>query len=290
MRDIKTRREVLKTARVIGRKKRIARRTVLGVLLVIFFGGTLYLCNSSFLRISDVIVHGSSVTQPDVLEQVVRREISGRYAFVVPRDNILFYPQVKLTQLVRRSNPALAAASVNLNAKRELVLEVTERAPDFLWCNIIDEENKRCYFMDKNGVAYMESPQFSDNVFIEIIGRTKDDPLGKMTIAKEEFLALRQVVQIIPSLTKDTGLVNDSIYKVVSLGGGDYNIFFHHNTADGGQNWHIIVNLKQQATDILAAFSTVVQSEIFKKDTNGTERGLDYIDLRFGKKIFYKFK
>jgi hypothetical protein len=290
MRDIKTRRAVLKTARVIGRRRRIFKGSLVTVLGFVFCGLLLYLCNASFLRITKVVVVGNNNSEASALEQIMKEQIAGRYAFIVPRDNILFYPQASLTRLIRQSDPALATANISLNSERELVLKVAERSADFLWCNTIDEKNKHCYFMDKNGVAFMEAPQFSDNVFIEIVGRTKDDPLGKTTVAKDEFQSLYQFVRIIPTLIKDTNLAGYSIYRIVSLGGGDYNIFFHRNVADSGQNWYIIVNLRDQATNVLAGFSTIVESEIFKKDVASAAQGLDYIDLRFGKKIFYKFK
>jgi cell division septal protein FtsQ len=290
MRDIKTRRKILKTANVISRNRRIFKISLVILLFLILFAFCIYLGNTPFLRITDVVIRGNRMSKTDSLISSVKQKLDGRYALVIPRDNILFYPKTEIVQLIRRSDPSLAKVTAEVNLDRQLIIDVVERTPDFLWCNTLDENNKHCYFMDKNGVVFMEAPQFSDNVFIEIVGRTKDDPLGKMTIPKMEFSSLYKFVKVIPNLIKGTSLSGYSIYKITSLGVGDYNIFFRSNSGSSSQNWHLVVNLRGQVASTLANFSTVIDSEVFKKDATDSKRKLDYIDLRFGNKIFYKFQ
>ena len=54
--------------------------------------------------------------------------------------------------------------------------------------------------------------------------------------------------------------------------------------------WSILFGPTSTAGDMVEHLRTTLASDVFTKRLPDRENGLDYIDLRFGNKVFYKFK
>lgn len=144
------------SGRLRERRKK-ARKTGL-IVLVIFFvllaGALLYAVWLPALRIQEVQVTGTSA---DGVEAVARASLAGRYAYVIPRNSVFFFPKDLMRESVLRAHPEISALSIERASFTSLKLTGTSRAQAFIWCGVslTDEiPDGLCYDTDAEGFIY----------------------------------------------------------------------------------------------------------------------------------------
>lgn len=142
------------------------------------------------------------------------------------------------------------------------------------------EEIGPCFYIDETGTAYEEAPQSSGSLIILI----KDYPpaaeapaeikLGAKAVGREileTIFRLRRLFQ--ENLNTDISEI-----KLNSAGKNSIEI----GTKNG---WSAIFNAEDGVEGAFTAMRTILEEEIKEKQNE-----LEYIDLRFGTKVYYKFK
>jgi len=234
------------------------------------------------LTIQTIEISGNAITTNESLEHLVQSGLSGRYWFLLPRSNIFIYPRRTIIQSVTDRFTRIDEANVSFVNFHTIALEVRERDPLALWCgetyNPSQYEEQTCYFLDKEGYIFAKSPNFSGNVFFRYYGHVEgeedeSEPIGRYFLPPSQFLgynlfldALR-VLDVNPiTLTRDAA--------------SDFSLSF-----DGGGV--LIFGPHQNLNTVLGNLRSVLESDAFKE--RGIQ-GVEYIDLRFGNKVFYKPK
>ena len=279
------RRNVRRKARLGNRRRKI--RTIkfgIAVIVIVFVAvGVVWLSRIDEVNIKTVSIIGNRSVTKVQLEAVVEEQLRGTYGFLFPRSNILLFPRSSITAGVLNSFDRIFDAEIVVEDSQTIKLIVRERQPFALYCGdtFIDTHEilGECYFLDEKGFVFAKAPDFTGNIFFKYFGtpemdseETSREPLGLEYMPPEKF---RSVTAFLGSF-EELELEPTSFTR---LGGVDFKIRFK----DGS---YILFGGKQTLASVLDNLQSVFESEVFRQRDNVQ---LDYVDMRFGNKVYYKF-
>jgi len=290
MTTIKTRSkaEILNSSRRRERRDR-ASRLLLGATLILFLvGGTMALFNLSWLRVTAVTVIGETDTDRVAITAFVKERLAGRWLGLIPRDSVFFLTDNLLAESEFKARfPGLASARVdwiNLNA---LQVAVTDEPSKMLWC-VVAAAGKQCYHLAPSGLIYQPAPSFSIQVLTEIetdrpVTTTHQQVIAPAILAR--VLALVDFVEVNLS-----GWLPDGwrLLKVETRTANDFALVLVQ-----GDNLErvsrIIFSAEASVEDTAINLNSVLGNEEFLAEWRATGGQLEYLDLRFPGKVFYRF-
>ncbi len=252
-------------------KKALQRRKVFVVIslvgVIAFAVGLGWLIRQPFLRIADISVRGNNVVDSNRLIESVRAMTQGMNMFVIPNDSILFYPEHTIIDAILGANPTLKSAELSISTDRTLTLSVSERTPMFYWCTSTEE----CYEVDTSGYVYR--PRIIDTGLVTLYGwlDMTADIVGE-TYAPPFIYAIEQSIDFFKSeqiTITDVRFADNADFDFVT----DKDVIFKLDFTDS-------VDTTFNQLDIF-----INQNESFIETGD-----FEYVDARFGRKIFYTRK
>ncbi len=261
------------------------KRRMVSVLVLLCLGGfawlIIYIPSLPSLQIKNILVLGNKVLTEEEIKQRVEEELSGKYLRVFPKTNVFLYPQKPIEESLLPAFPRVASVSAHLDTKRVLTITLTEREPFALWCgreekSLIQEGQRNCFYLDDTGFAFSQAPSFSGNAYFEFYGKgelSDGDPTGSYFLPLASY---RNILKIKKSLE---GMDAHSLSAFV---GEDNGVLLFESAGYG-----IRFNLDQNADTLESNMQAVFHSSSWG-DTlrSGT---LEYMDFRFGNKVYYKY-
>lgn len=238
-------------------------------MLVLFGLGLAGLSHASFMRVEQVVVRGAKTIASEKIEALVREELVGSYAYLFARSNVFMYPRKAIIKKVLSSSPVIKHVEVVAEDLHTLTVVVLERSPKALWCSGV------CYFMDEDGVVYEQAPEFSAPVYIAYEGKGQLGELPRQYLSIEEFRALSALVDALAQTQPDTPIRRVEV--------DEHDDVFVHFEGD----FVLIFSLGDKGGDIFERFGLARSAEPVR---NKKLSDLEYLDLRFGDKLYYKFK
>ncbi|PIR82171.1 hypothetical protein COU20_03355 [Candidatus Kaiserbacteria bacterium CG10_big_fil_rev_8_21_14_0_10_59_10] len=252
------------------RRARNALTAALAVVcLLLLGGGGAALTHMERLTIADIQVRGASQLAHAALASRADAELNKEGFHLLSRKNIFLYPRSELESSLRATFPRIRTVSVARDGllSRTLVVSVEEREPFALWCG------RECYVMDRVGYVFAEADgagtRMATLVFEGGIDEDNGPVVGSVLLpgAFEDVRAM--VAALAPSGCKGEKIVvlDDIDYMVECAEGFDVKVSFVSDIEQTARNLALSLS-----SDALAA---------------SVER-LEYIDLRFGNRVYYK--
>lgn len=239
---------------------------IISVLSVLIF----FVFRATPLFIENVEVLGNKIVDRERIEEVVLPLLNEHYFIVFPKKNRLIYPKQEIEMRIRKAVGRVENVSLEVSGKT-LFIEIVERGSFALWCK---EKKENCYFLDSTGLIFSHAPAFSDGVYKIFEGMIFDtEPLGKQFL-NEELLSLNEEISHILSE------VNFDVYRIKINTLRDTEFILKNGPM-------IKIDLTKSATTTKDTLKTLFASQEFKKISSDF-KNLDYIDARFGSKIFFK--
>lgn len=272
------RKRTLKTPQLARRRRRMFFLKVAGVfvLCLLFVGGVVYLLNREEVLFERVVVSGAEVLDARELETFAAGHLEGKYLFTIPRSNIFLYPKYTIAANVFENYKRLKDVEVERENWRTLRVSVVEREPHTQWCgeNRLEGVVPECYFLDEDGYIYALAPTFSDDVYFHFYGPLgSGEPIGQFFLERSEY---RSLSLFLSTLREDDIAVQDLAVRDEM----DYELYLKGDV-------QVIFGRKQDLGRVYENLKSVLLSEAFKDVELHT---LQYIDLRFGNKVYYKFR
>jgi cell division septal protein FtsQ len=245
------------------------------------------------MRLPGFQIRTMNIQEPDVLRvQEIQQSTQQYFAangkfLLIPRTNIIFFDSEKLNLHLRQSLPSIEEAKVKIATDRNLEINVIERKPEFLWCitnPLSDIES--CYFIDTTGFVFRLAPNFSDGVYLKIFDERDTvnfDPLRTYPVD-------RQTLEYFKSIR--TALADRDIEVVRFTVISEQRVSISLDRISGTRipsSSRIIITPGLSADNIAAQLRLVQNLPKFQQKLRSQPQGLEYIDLRFANKIFYKF-
>lgn len=286
-------RNVLNSPRLLELKKKrlkiFLNKIFLSLIaLLVIFASLAYISGLKQLNIKEVEIIGNKVEDKEMIETTVKKEIAGNYLWFFPKTNIFFYPKDNIKKDLFNQFNRLKSISLYLKNK-VLKVSLTERTALYTWCgdtmNLIvglsssnSTTKEKCYFLDEAGYIFDEAPYFSGDVYFKFYGLAN---FGTY-FSKENF---RQLIYF-----KDTLLrIGLKPVSLSVLDNGDIKVFLSNsNKMPIGP--YIALKAGSNFQKVAENLEIALNAEPLQSNFKNKYSSLLYIDLRFGNKVYYKFK
>lgn len=253
---------------------RIARRSevkrIFGLILkiglpVVFLVGFILLLRADFLQIKNFEITGTKTLSEESIKNLASSFATGTNLFLIPKSNILFFNKDQLTTALISEFSRLEKVEVNKKFfSQQIQIKIVERNEDFLWCS----EAGLCFFMTKDGLVFQESKNASSQLIFK--GLLKGDPLMQSfatPVKIQNYLKLVEAFKIAGFNVSSVNIEsNDKAIAQTDIGD---------------------VYLNPEESDLFLVAQNVLLLINETKNKNPSAR-FEYIDARFGNKMFYK--
>ncbi len=255
--------------RVRRRKQRLLYAVAALVLLGGIVGGLGFLSHAPRLTITDVSVQGAVETPRDAVQNSVESALATTRWKIFSNANIFLYPRTSIEKNLTAAFPrikSVAVARPSLLAQA-VTVSIEERKPYATWCT------DTCFLMDDKGVVFATSTgeqveipwQFSGGLIPHepVVGQTFLE--GRFTDAVHALTVLKDAGYEAESFTVD----NETDFSIQLKNGPVIHMLFGHDA-------------EQSVRDLSLALDA--------DSVRGKLTELSYIDMRFGNRVYYKFK
>lgn len=244
----------------------------LGIAILLLF--------TQLARLDQVTVHavsveGAKTLTTSVLVADVEQMLEGFYGGVLfPRRSAFFIPRSDIETYLLEKHPRLKTVSLDVVELSTLRVKVTERKPVAVWCE--SRESSDCVFVDENAFAYAPAPQFTGDTFFRFNGEFVEGgvaTVGSSALDSSDFMTIYAFIEELEKLSLDpvSMTTEGEYFNVLLARGGEIRFVY---TDDYTRQFE---NLR----DVLAA--NVLQAE-----TGERRLDVEYIDMRFGNKVYFK--
>jgi hypothetical protein len=264
------------------RKRRIAVRLFLLFFLVTALaGGGWFVVNSDALTIQRVDVRNEDSENAEEIERFVFKSLEeGSHSFF-PRTNTFFVHIRELEKSVADSSIRIERVNILRKGFDELIVVVEERKPAYIYCEkneslLSDRYSGECFFADTSGIVYSRAPYLprSDFKIVYLTPLIADELYGSQPLIENEIESLNEMLEILES--------EDIQAEKIYLSSDEKTLEVQTN-----ESYSLLFAIDDDYTDELERFFSALGAEIF--DDGRTLRDVYQFDLRFGRKVFYRY-
>ncbi len=229
--------------------------------------GLVMLTRADSLQIKNFEVEGEQAVSEEHLKNAALSFISSTRFWLLPKSNIFLLGKNELSDALRSEFGRIQEADIDKNfLDRSVKISVKERQSDFLWCSGVGE----CFFMDNSGLVFEKAP--IDGGLIVFRGVLEGNPLMKEFATQEKMQKYSEFI---------------TAFKEAGFGVGSVDIESAERGVAATQAGDIIFNPNDANLALAAQNAILLVDDTRSKDSSAR---FDYIDTRFGNKLFYKLK
>ncbi|QQG46306.1 MAG: FtsQ-type POTRA domain-containing protein [Candidatus Niyogibacteria bacterium] len=221
---------------------------------------------NKILRITKIEVRGNERISAEDVRNYVNQILNRGFLSLWPKENIIFFSAENLAEDLKKQFSAINQIEISRKIwQRSVEIQIGERDNWAVWCG------QKCFYIDSGGIIFQEAPLFLGELLLKI----KDErqialELGSRIMDEQIFINLNAFVR---RLEEDRGF---SIKNIEIKTGPEFWLYSENGLK-------IIVDAEtdfDRASENLAIFINNIPKEKFGN--------VDYIDLRFRDKTFYK--
>lgn len=279
--------------------QKMGKRLLFAIFLFIFLiAGGIYAVENPRWHVSHIRVEGARRLDAGKLEGDVLNMLAGsRFAFI-PKNFYAFIDTKRISEELRRIHPGIETVRVDSNASDILTVRIEERTFWGVLCNDLEAsewvgeldnavkkqiQNKKdslpekeilCVYIDSSGFAFDTAPKSSGSLIIRIRSDFETILPPTQGIARNSMNVLLSLTREIPHIIQERAIGFELLSRVP--------LEIRVLTSGGYALW---MSRDQDIPATLSALNTLLKEEIKERKND-----LEYVDLRFGNKVFYKFK
>ncbi len=250
----------------IKRKKALLENNIVSGVFLFFF----FLCGAVYLFVFHPLFQVESITiinaknlREETLHDFIEERLQIKFFFFEAR-SIFLMPGEEIRNEILGRTSVIKNISIKRVFPAELKVEIEERQPFAIWCGSADIKN--CYYVDKEGIVFQKVNNVSKRFLLFVKEETafpgkkiiEVEHLGAISLAREEFLKMGVSANYFHLPTEKT-------IKVF--------------TVDGWKAYFSVDKINRELENLGITLGEISESE---------RKKLDYIDLRFGDRIYYK--
>ncbi len=199
----------------------------------------------------------------------------GKFHFL-SRRSIFLYPKVAISSAIARNFPRVASATLSRESAlaTTLSINIEERQPFARWCMDATDALGACFLMDASGLIFADGSDPGEVPSTDYIfsgGSRNVDAIGK-TFAPEHLQGIVSLLGLLKSAGFDpagASIQNEQDFSIPLRVG----LF-------------IKASYGSDADQLVRNLQLILSSGALR----GKEAELEYIDLRFGNRVYYKLK
>ena len=262
-----------------ARRRRIRYVLVFGLLVLLgaLFYATVWLSYRPELNIASIEVSGAEGISEERIKERVEAILDDGSFHLLSHRNIFLYPREQLEEELVNSFAPIRAVHITRASlfSTALLVSVEEREPFAQWCTDLPE----CYFMDPGGFIYASVGEHTDHMaqatsstpYVFTGGISSIDPIRQSFIQAHlpGLISLLTFLGQAGLTSLGARIENDQDFSIPLREGFLLKVSF------GADPAALVRNLQ-----------LVLSSEALK----GKREKLEYVDLRFGNRVYYKLK
>lgn len=261
------------------RQRRRRVRIAFSILFLLLFGAGIYGLNQPATRIAEITVYGAS----QFYAEYARSAMQGKYLGLIPRDSTFFFPATRIREGILAAHPEFAAVSFFREGLTGLSIKIHERVPVARWCGLAPtpDVEEYCYVFDASGYLFAADASTTPKLNpFSLYGRLASDTLEPLraTLAHAEELPAAF------DFARQLDTLGGSVSKIV-IRDDEVDAYLKSGTPSNKSD----LVLGTRVTYVLGreqdAFTALVSS---RENMNLADGSIDYVDLRFGGKVYMK--
>lgn len=282
------RKNVLNSPRLLELRRRRRRSFLFKVFssffaLLVFLGALSYIARINKLNISKIEIAGNKVIDTGLITAVAADNLKGDYFWLLPKSNFLLFPKGTIITELKQKYKRLKDIKLEIKSPQTLSITLTERQGKYTWCGTelpapeIKTEEYTCYFMDSDGYIFDEAPRFSGDVYFRFFGKASAG-----YFSPDNFQKIASFREILSSL----GMKPSSLYL---RSDGDIEVYLSSNLLPPDAP-KVIFKSDFDLAKLSENLESAMDTEPLRSDFKNKYSSLQYIDLRFGNKVYFKFQ
>lgn len=252
------------------RKVRVIKTYIIIFVIIVALVAFLLLFRMPFLSISEIQVKGLQSASTQAVIDEANLKIHGNYALVIPKKNIFFYPKDEIKNELLNKFSTFKDVEVETVDANKLEISIIERNAGLIVCknsqSIKDKTFIDCFFADSNSIAFQNVSGEPDKSLIRFVSESVQ--FGSSTISNSTIEKMYVVLDKLNAV----GLSIDYITLV------DRNSLEINTVENGRLILPIPIDEK-----VMSILNTTIKAKPV-----ATKEKFEYIDMRFGSKIFFK--
>jgi len=272
-----------------GRKRKTRIRLLIAaVSILVIICSIVFISRTRQLQIQTIVVRGNYIVATEEVKTAVQSILDQKYLWLIPKTNVLLYPEKYLTKTISAKFQRFNTVEFHRENWSTLVVDVTERKNVYLWCDALPSVaggiNQNCYYVDDHGYIFSRSPSFSGNVYFVFYGTylwgENESPVGKKLFDDTYF---RDVIRF------KEGIASKELVPsgFITYSTGVSAFLLSPRFDDTKQK--IVFTKSQELATLFDNLSLALTSVDLRKQLADSFSTLQYIDLRYDKKVYYKF-
>lgn len=254
---------------------RVRKTIIWSIVGIILLSGFIYWMNHESMKVSSVQVSDLQFADEKKVQAEVEEIISGKYFGIVSKKSTPFIARDEIVRKILEKNIFIESVSVSVKKFDILQIEAVEFGAVAKWCGESAKKKLReCYLLNSNG-----------NIFTKEVVINKEDvpvfygPISQDYIIGKSFLEPDQFKNVVAFVEKLKSL---NIF-VRSVETADFETIAVQTTAGP----YIMISTLNDSQTVIDNLGVVIETEEINK---AQLSNLEYIDLRFTNKAFYKIK
>jgi len=233
------------------------------------FAGILGFFYISKFRIKNVTIEGLDSIEEKDLSDAVNKTLSEKVAGFLPGDNIFLINKKRFSEKIMPQFLRIGDIEIVRKFPDALTLSVRERSP---WATVCTNMPDKCFLAGEDGFLFDFALNLQGNLILKVLDeREREISLGEFIMESDEFEKLKKFKEDVEDY------IDSRIIKIVLKNNESYELHFN--------SWYIIID---KENDIQLASSNLMLA--LYSEIKDNYENLEYVDLRFGNKVFYRFK
>jgi len=259
-----------KSSNLIKRKKKILllKMWVIFIIAILIIGGGAYFSNTENVKISTISINDTTFFNKQEVEKIAQEELANTHFLIFGKNNILLLPRNNIEKRIKEYHQAIKSVSISLSGLQAISINIEEYEPQAVWCS-----REGCYYLNEDGFIFVKAPPDYDRKLVEFHDWIHNDPIGQTYIDAETF----------KKITMFVGLVAGVPLKVISINTED-GLTFSLRTDVGTR---LLYEINDDPKEVADNLNTVIEKDAINR---AQLNNIDYIDLRFGNKVYYKIR
>lgn len=261
------------------------------IILIVFYLVVLF-TKWDKVQIKNIEVSGVKIINNSSIKKNTLDFLSNKTFIFFNKDNFLFLSKKNLEAELKNKFTRIENIKISLKGLNTLVILIEEKKPNYVWCgeeipgNYNEIRNKKCLFLDKNGVIFDNAPSFSSGVYVKMFGPVEkikeSESLFNSYFKKDYFSDIINIVDYLEYLELKPSFLFVKEDKEIEV--------YLNNGFELGKIPKIIFSLNKDILLQLSNLETSLFNDPLKEELKANNSHFLYIDLRFDNKIFYKIK
>lgn len=253
----------------LRRKKRIYlywRLALTVSFLVVFLYGASFWSSHESVNIKGLKVKGNKYIATETVEDIFWEEVEGRYIFILSKKNFLLLPKKTIVAKLKREI-SVKDALIKSNPDGAEI-EIIEHKSEGEYCR--EEE---CFLINADGLIFAKSPLVMMENLVKYTGAKEENVLGQTYTDSKVFRKISQIIGLLKRINVSIKSVSTEDFETFNL-----------QSLEGP---YLLIDKSDDSTLVVNNLKTTIEQEAIHEIQF---KNIEYIDLRFGNKVYYKIK